>query len=378
VRILGRTVLGGLLLAVWAAAAPPARHVALQRIDVSLLPEIHVYFTVTDERGGSVIGLTEREITVSCDGAAQPVTSLRSAIEGGEAMAAVLLFDRSGSLKAAIDQSRVAAVGFIRRLAENDQVAVISFDETITVNLPLTTDKAAAEAAVRAIVPGSNTVLFDAVGAGLAETRKAGTKRLALIVLSDGKDTRSRATPAEAVAKAKGDGVAVFTIGFGVDAAAGVLRELAESTGGRYSAASGPKDLLAIYQTIGESLANQYHLIFRPAFGQDEAWHKMEIRVAPPEGVREIAAASREFIASKGPGVSRTTLGGFERREAGRRYLLWAILGAVFGTLFGLLLVVVLKLLRADVRLRAVAVIGMIVLGALLGGLVGVILVSVS
>lgn len=376
-RTLGRTVLGGWLLAVCASVAPAVQHVALQRIDVSRLPEIHVYFTVTEDTGSSVIGLTDREITVVCDAAVQPVADLRSAVEGGEAMAAILLFDRSGSIRAAIDQAREAAAGFIRRLTENDQVAVVSFDQTITVDLPLTTDKAAAEAAVRAIVPGSNTVLFDAVSVGVAEARKAATKRLALIVLSDGKDTRSRATLAEAVAEAKGEGVAVFTVGLGTAVDGAVLRELAESTGARSFAASGPDDLLALYQTIGEQMKNQYHLTFLPAFGQDGAWHKMEIHVAPPKGGGTAATAVREFIASKGPGVSRAILGGFEHGVTERRYLWHAGLGAIFGALFGLLLFLLVKILRPDLRLRAAAVVGLILLSALLGGLVGVVLVSV-
>ncbi len=377
-RIPGRTVLGGCLLALCSAVVPAVQNVSLQRIDVSRLPEIHVYFTVTDDKGDSVIGLTDREITVACDGIDQPVTGLQSAVEGGEAMAVVLLFDRSGSIRSAIDQAREAAAGFIRRLAENDQVAVVSFDQKITVDLPLTTDKVAGEAAIRALVPGSNTVLFDAVRAGLAEARKAATQRLALIVLSDGKDTRSRATLAEVAAEAKNEGVAVFTVGLGTAVDADVLRILAESTGARAFAAPGPDDLLSLYQIIGEQMKNQYHLTFRPAFGRDEAWHKMEIRVGPPGGSMPAAAAEREFIASTGPGVSRATLGGFERRVTERRYLEHAGLGAAFGALFGLLLVALLKLLRPDLRLRPVAVVGLILLGALLGGLAGGILASLS
>jgi len=373
-----RHVLGGCLLAACVCAAPAAQHVALQRLDVSRLPEVHAYFTVTDDAGRSVIGLTGREITVACDGAVQPVTSIRSAVEGGESMAVILLFDRSGSIRTVIDQAKEAAAGFIRRLTENDQVAVISFDETISVDLPLTADKAAGEAAVRAIVPGSNTVLFDAVRAGLAEARKAATGRLALIVLSDGRDTRSKATLAEAAAEAKNQGVAVFTVGFGKTIDTAVLRELAEATGARTFAAAGPDELLSLYQIIGEQMKNQYHLTFRPTFGQDEAWHKMEIRVGPAAAGGSAASADREFIASIGPGVSRATLGGIERRVTERRYLFHAGLGAAFGALFGMLLAGLLRLLRPDLKLRFPTVLGLILLGALLGGLAGGILASIS
>jgi len=171
--------------------------------------------------------------------------------------------------------------------------------------------------------------------------------------------------------------VAVFTVGLGEQADKAVLRELAESTGGRFFAAAQPEDLLALYQTVGEQLENQYHLIFRPAFGQDEAWHQMEIKVVPP-GSGIGATAGREFIATRGPGVSRATIGGFERRVAERRYVFGGGLGAAFGVLFGLLLGLLVKLLRSDLKLGLVPLAGLILLGAVLGGLIGVILVSTS
>jgi VWFA-related protein len=369
-----RSVLLGLLTAVVVRAVPATPvQVSLQRLDVSRLPDIDLYFTVADESGKSVIGLTDREIAVLCDGAVQPVVSLQSAIRGGESLAAVLLFDRSGSMKTAVDRAKDAAAGFIRRLSVDDQIAVVSFDQTIKVDLPLTTDKAAGEAAVRAILPGENTALFDAVREGLLQTGGAATKRLALIILSDGMDTRSRATLEEAAAEAKAQGVAVFSIGLGDKVDAAKLEALAAATGGRYFAASRAEDLLILYQTIGEQLQNQYRLTFRPAFGRDEAWHQLEIRFTPPGGGIS-ASAKRDFIASIGPGISRKTVGGFERKLAERDLVLWGGIGAAFGALLGLLLGVLLKALRPDLRLRISAFLGLLLLCALLGGLVGVIL----
>lgn len=359
------------------AGASTAPRVGIQRVDVSRLPEVHVYLSVTDDRGASVIGLTDREITVDCDGVSQPVASLQSVLQGGEAMAVVLLFDRSGSISSGLAGARDAAAGFIRRLTENDEIGIISFDETIRIDQPLARDRTAAEAAVQSIIPGTNTVLFDAVSAGLVELKKATAKRLALILLSDGKDTRSRAVPAEAVAGAKAAGVAVFTVGFGSAVEAAVLQKLADETGGRYFAAARPEDLLALYQTIGEQLENQYHLVYRPTFGQDEAWHRMEIRVELPGGGGR-GAAGREFIATKGPGVSREILGGLERRVNERRYLTGAVFGALFGLVFGLALGLVVKLIRSDLKLRGAAFIGLMLFGAILGALVGILILSAS
>jgi VWFA-related protein len=355
----------------------PGLQVTLQRIDVSRLPDVFCYFTVTDARGLSVIGLTGSEISVVCDGTVQPPGTLQSAVQGGEYLAAVLLFDRSGSMKAAVDRTKEAAADFIRRLSLDDEIAVVSFDQSIRVDLPLTRDKAAGEAAVRAITPGSNTALFDAVREGLAQIQASASKRPALIVLSDGLDTKSRSGLADVAAEAKSRGVPVFTVGFGDRTAPDVLQALAGETGGRYFAASDPEDLLTLYQTIGTQLSNQYRLNFRPVFGADEAWHKLEIRVAPPGGEAP-ASVARDFIASIGPGVSRTVIGGFERNLADKNHLLWGGLGAAFGALLGFILGLLIKALRPDARIRSGAFLGLILISAVLGGIVGLILEAVS
>jgi len=371
--LLGFLAVGGAIV----GFSGPGLQVTLQRIDVSRLPDVHCYFTVTNDRGLSVMGLTGSEIAVVCDGTIQSPGTLQSAVQGGESLAAVLLFDRSGSMKTAVDRTKEAAADFIRRLSVDDEIAVVSFDQTIRIDLPLTRDKTAGEAAVRAIAPGANTSLFDAVREGLAQFKASASKRPVLIVLSDGLDTRSRSTLAAVTAEAKRQGVPVFTVGLGDRLATDVLQALAGETGGRYFAAAGPEDLLSLYQTIGSQLRNQYRLTFRPSFGRDEAWHQLEIRVAPPGGEAP-ASVARDFIASIGPGVSRTIIGGFERNLADRNHLLWGGLGAAFGALLGLILGLLIKALRPDARIRSGAVLGLILISAVLGGIVGLILEAVS
>lgn len=45
----------------------PQKTVTLQRIDVTRLPDIEVYLTVTDAKGNSVLGLTKFEVSVGLD-----------------------------------------------------------------------------------------------------------------------------------------------------------------------------------------------------------------------------------------------------------------------------------------------------------------------
>lgn len=330
---------------------------------------MRLYFSVLDPAGNSVLGLTGRELQVLCDGAPQPIASLQSAIQGGESLAAALLFDRSGSMKKALDRTKEAAADFIRRLSVGDEVAVISFDHTVKVESPLSADKAAGERAVRGIPIGQDTALYDAIVEALSLLKNVTTKRQAVVVLSDGIDTKSRRKMDEVVAEAKAQGVALYTISQAEKVKREVLTSLAVETGGAFFAADRPEDLLALYQKIAERLQNQYLLVFRPSFGRDENWHKLEIRYGP-------ASAVREFIASFGPGVSATTVSQFERRLRERHLTVWAGGGAALGFLLGFLLMVLLKTLRSDLRLRFGAWLGVLVLTVILGGIIGLILGS--
>ena len=45
--------------------AASEKAVTLQRVDVTRLPAVEVYLTVTDPKGDSVLGLTDAELSVS-------------------------------------------------------------------------------------------------------------------------------------------------------------------------------------------------------------------------------------------------------------------------------------------------------------------------
>jgi VWFA-related protein len=372
--VLTALLAAGLLGLVPGPARAAAFSVTLQRIDLSGLPDVRLYFSVTDDRGNSVLGLTDREITVFCDGTPQSIASLQSALQGGESLAAALLFDRSGSMKKALDRTKEAAADFIRRLSVGDQIAVVSFDQTVKVEAPLSPDKTAGERAVQGIAAGQDTALFDAVSEALSLFRGLATKRQAVVILSDGADTKSRRKVEEVVAEAKAQGIPLYAIGLGEAVKKDVLARLASETGGLAFEAARPEDLLALYQKIGEQLQNQYLLTFRPSFGRDEMWHKLEVRYAP--AASPPAVASRDFISSTGPGVSASTVGQLERRLKERDLALWAGGGAACGLLLGFLLIFLIKALRSDIKVGVTAGIGILVLTTALGGLVAVILQS--
>jgi len=367
-----------ILTAIWIAALPAAAQtgaIAFQRIDVTKLPEVDVYFTVTDANGGSILGLTPNELLVDLDGTPQTILVLRSALEGGERLAVALLFDRSGSMKAGLEASRSAARDFLERLSEGDQAAIISFDERVAVETELTADRARLVQTVEAIERGNDTALHDAILAGIASLEGATTGRKAVIVLSDGMDTRSQSTRTEVLEHARSQGVAVYTLGLPVEADQDALRELAQQTGGTYLQATSSQELQQLYQLIAEQLQNQYFLSFQSTFGSDESWHRLAMAYEDASG--STLTADREFLASTGPGISRGRLQGFQRDVERGGLLRAAGIGSVAGLLVGLMLLLLIKAARPQTLLSSAIGVGVVITAAALGGFLGSLVVIV-
>jgi len=349
-------------------AAVAERAVTLQRVDVTRLPAVDVYLTVTDPKGNSVLGLTQLEMSVSIDGTAQAITSLTSALAAGESLAVVLLFDRSGSMNTAREASRDAAMQFLGRLSRDDQMAVVSFDDKVRVDAPLSADRAAAELAIRGITGGKDTALYDAIQTALDVLKDVKTRRQAILVLSDGKDTRSTAKAAEVLAEAKKRGVPVFSVALGDGVDTGSLDRLAHDTGGDALTAARPEDLRLVYQKIAERLQNQYVLAFTSSYGEDGAWHTLSVNAKGTEPKTD--GALREFLSTRGIGVSPDLIRGFERQAEQRDWIGLVAVGVVIGLAAGFVLVVVIARITPGVSLRSPLAVGVVVFSGAVGGIV--------
>ena len=358
-----------LLITLAASAGSQEKLVNLQRIDLSDLPDIHLYLTVTDAAGQSVLGLTDQEIFITIDGRRQVLTSLVSALEGGENLAVALLFDRSGSMKKALEETKSAAVSFIKRMSEGDLIAVVSFDDLVRVDSEFTGDKSAVEAAIEGISLGRDTALFDAVQKALEMLRNVSTNRQAIVILSDGKDTKSRLNRNDVLQAARNQGVPLYTVNLAADADLASLDSLSDETGGAAFRAAAPGELLTLYQRIAEQLNNQYLITFRSTAGMDEKFHNLKITVEEPGGAA--FAATRDFVASKGPGIKRERLAGMKREMVKKDVVLWSGIGAFFGLLLGMLILIILRIGRPDISLRSPLTAALFLASILLGAIFG-------
>jgi len=357
---------GCLLFLAPLAANPQTRTVTLQKIDLSRLPHIEIYLTVSDEKNRSVLGLTDQELAVAVDDVPQTTLSVKSALTQGQALTVALVIDRSGSMSKAMAKAKKAAVEFSRRPSLGDRLAVISFDDTVSLNQDLSQDRGHVEQAIDRIKLGRDTALYDAVQKALDILQASGGPRQAVVILSDGKDNRSKRTKEEVLARVNSLSIRFFTIGLGpgIDEAG-----LASKTGGHFFKVAAARDLRLLYQDIAEQLTNQYFLSFGLASGLDEKWHSLKVLLKAPSGVE--ASTTKPFIATTEPGVSRPILQRLEQKVEKSDAIRKTIMGAGTGLLLGALTLLVIGLARRPRPLPVLASVALVLSFVILGGIVG-------
>lgn len=139
------------------------------------------------------------------------------------ALNVALVLDRSGSMSGEkMARTRAAAVAFVKRLASDDIVSIITYDDRVNVLLPATKieNKSSIIRKINAIRVGGSTALHAGVVSGAQEVRKFldKTRVNRIILLSDGQANVGPQTP-EALGKLGEtlvkEAISVTTLGLG-------------------------------------------------------------------------------------------------------------------------------------------------------------------
>jgi Ca-activated chloride channel family protein len=172
--------------------------------------------TVTDSAGRYVTDLGEADFSVFEDGAKQDLSFFN---RNNLPIALSLLIDSSASMEQRMEHAQEAAIGFARKIREQDLAQVVDFDSRVEIKLGFTNKTDELEAAIRTTSPGGSTALHNAVYISLKELAKIKAKntdevrRQAIVVLSDGEDTSSLVSFEEVLELAKRSETAIYTIG---------------------------------------------------------------------------------------------------------------------------------------------------------------------
>jgi Ca-activated chloride channel family protein len=214
----------------------------------------------------------------------------------------MVLLDTSSSMGPNLRLVQRAAMTLIRALKRQDRAAVVLFNDNVQLKEGLTSDTRRLESAIRNSSARGTTALYEALYLAqheLARARPAGDelRRQAVVVLTDGDDTRSRLSYADVLEQARRSPVTIFTItpSLGVETARQIeygrgirfgMRELAETTGGRAFAPAGFADVEPIYAEIAAELSQQYWLGYVPTSAGEAGFRRVSVRVETRAGLR--------------------------------------------------------------------------------------------
>jgi len=166
-----------------------------------------------------------------------------------------LVLDKSGSMSGdKIEKAKQAAIEAVRRLGKNDIVSVVVYDSTVRVLVPATklTDKEAVCQKINQINSGGSTALFAGVSKGAAELRKfIDRKRVnRVILLSDGLANVGPSSPSalgELGASLAKEGIAVSTMGLGLNYNEDLMTQLAQRSDGNHVFIEKAEDLASVF-----------------------------------------------------------------------------------------------------------------------------------
>ena len=279
-----------LILPLRSAAQDPAKKPAPDEEALSIETNLVVVnVTLKDARNQYVPGLTAANFQILEDAVAQRILSF-----GYEEspFAAAILLDASGSLENKLSLVRAACSTFVEGIREGDAYSIYSFGDGKVRKLQDFTEVRDIPDAVWDMKAKGRTPLYDAIVQASEALARRPEKRRAILVVSDGADTESRASLDQAVRKAVEAHLLVYAVDmsdravYGASAGpggAGILKNMAVRTGGQFFQTPGGGKLREAFAATVEELRHQYTLTYVSANElQDGKWRAIEVRVDRP------------------------------------------------------------------------------------------------
>jgi VWFA-related protein len=226
---------------------------------------LELIVAITDQTNAPLSGLTLGEFQLTENGVSQPITGVSQILTPVPVSVATVL-DYSGSIQGSISTIEAASKFFVGLLNADDEAAIIKFATTHQLMQDFTGNKdlliTAIDTAASSI--GLETHLYDTLWFGVEKTAVR-QKARAIVVITDGKDQASQGgpnvsvkTPAEVIAYATANAVAIYTVGLGDSVDVAVLNRLASETGGQFYPVSSADQLAGVYQAIRNILSGKY------------------------------------------------------------------------------------------------------------------------
>jgi Ca-activated chloride channel family protein len=237
---------------------------------------VTVITSVTDAAGNQVNDLAQTDFQIYEDNQPQDIAGFYR--EGQMPLRLIFLFDTSSSIRHRFDFEQRAAAQFFRQvLRPGDQAAIMSVSTDPKLELQFTSDVDRLVAGLASLKPEGATALYNALIEAARYIRPAEGRHV-LVVLSDGTDTASAATLAQALTEVqKSDAIIYGVHSTGIAPSANVqdlagefaLKAMCEDTGGKAffppiyaEQKKEARDLDEIYKRVAAEVRAQYVLTY--------------------------------------------------------------------------------------------------------------------
>lgn len=255
----------------------------IEEIEVNL---VELPVSVNDAAGNPVIGLEQKNFSVSENGKPQKLSGFNFA--ANLPISVGVLVDHSGSMEKRMADAKTAASKFFRSIIrKGDRAFIGGFAMDPTRNSPFVSDLSLLDAQVTAVPEaGGGTSLYDAIVTGLYRFRNV-QGRKALIVITDGDDTTSRLSYDDMLQYARSARVPLYFIGIGFSDLFGggsKMKSLAAESGGVAYMIRDVKQLDDAYAQLEKDLRSQYLLSYHTeSTKKDTAYRTVEVKVDRPD-----------------------------------------------------------------------------------------------
>ena len=234
---------------------------------------VSVLATVTNHKGEIIRDLTKDDFLLLED--KRPQTIRYFSQESDLPLTLGLMVDTSMSQRRVLDAERGASYRFLETVLRpaKDQVFLMQFDFRIFIRQQLTSNLRQLNDALAFVdtptfhqlqaQTGPGTLLYDAIVTASQDVMAKLQGRKALILLTDGEDTGSDASIAEAIDAAQRTDTLIYSIMF-ADQGDGrrPLMRMSKETGGSFFEVSKKESIDHIFAAIQEELRSQYSLAY--------------------------------------------------------------------------------------------------------------------
>jgi Ca-activated chloride channel family protein len=260
--------------------------------------------TVTDKGGRLLTDLPREHFTIWDEGRRQDIAAFTSE---DIPVSIAMVIDDSGSMRQKLGEVVAATLSFARWSHPEDELIVVEFNDVVRDALEgrrLTAgDLPALGEALHTLRPDGQTALYDALMDGIGHLEESGHARRILVLVSDGGDNASRATVQEVLSRAIRSNVTIYAIGLFDDQARdsnpGVLKQLAETTGGERFLPKSPGPLMTACEQIAREIRNSYTIGYEPP-DRDGRYHRLRVDVSVA-GRRGLRVKTRPgYVAAEG------------------------------------------------------------------------------